>query len=184
MMSPSPSIMTDTLLKEDTASQCGQGDAGGCPDAVGNAEAHSLVQGQCEQSEGQEVPDADRASAPCGQAQYIERPVPSRATDDPISRLLEWALGRLGEPLTIDRLAAQAHLSRRTFVRSFRARNRYDAGSVDTRPPPRRSASAARDHRPVDRPGLRRLRIRQCRHPAPELRCRLFHDAHRIPATV
>ncbi|TAP43161.1 helix-turn-helix domain-containing protein [Arthrobacter sp. S39] len=56
-----------------------------------------------------------------GQAQYIDRPVPPRATDDPISRLLEWALGRLGEPLTIDRLAAQAHLSRRTFVRSFRA---------------------------------------------------------------
>ncbi|WP_309076484.1 helix-turn-helix domain-containing protein [Paenarthrobacter sp.] len=56
-----------------------------------------------------------------GQAQYIERPVPERSTDDPISRLLEWALGRLGEPLTIDRLAAQAHLSRRTFVRAFRA---------------------------------------------------------------
>lgn len=55
-----------------------------------------------------------------GQAQYIEHPVPPRS-DDPISRLLEWALGRLGEPLTIDRLAAQAHLSRRTFVRSFRA---------------------------------------------------------------
>jgi transcriptional regulator GlxA family with amidase domain len=56
-----------------------------------------------------------------GQAQYIEHPVPERSTDDPISRLLEWALGRLGEPLTIDRLAAQAHLSRRTFVRAFRA---------------------------------------------------------------
>ncbi|MFJ6312794.1 GlxA family transcriptional regulator [Pseudarthrobacter oxydans] len=56
-----------------------------------------------------------------GQAQYIERPVPSRSTDDPISRLLEWALGHLAEPLTIDLLAAQAHLSRRTFVRAFRA---------------------------------------------------------------
>lgn len=56
-----------------------------------------------------------------GQAQYIERPVPARSTDDPISRLLEWALGRLEEPLTIDRLAAQAHLSRRTFVRAFRS---------------------------------------------------------------
>ena len=56
-----------------------------------------------------------------GQAQYRERPVPSRSTDDPISRLLEWALGHLAEPLTIDLLAAQAHLSRRTFVRSFRA---------------------------------------------------------------
>jgi transcriptional regulator GlxA family with amidase domain len=57
-----------------------------------------------------------------GQAQYIEHPVPPRSSDDPIARLLEWALGRLGEPLGIDRLADQAHMSRRTFVRAFRAR--------------------------------------------------------------
>jgi transcriptional regulator GlxA family with amidase domain len=56
-----------------------------------------------------------------GQAQYIEHPVPQRSEDDPISRLLEWALGHLAEPLTIDHLAARAHLSRRTFVRAFRA---------------------------------------------------------------
>jgi transcriptional regulator GlxA family with amidase domain len=56
-----------------------------------------------------------------GQAQYIEHAVPPRASDDPIARLLEWALGRLGEPLSIDRLAAQAHMSRRTFVRAFRS---------------------------------------------------------------
>jgi transcriptional regulator GlxA family with amidase domain len=56
-----------------------------------------------------------------GQAQYIEHAVPPRSTDDPIARLLEWALGRLGEPLSIDRLAAQAHMSRRTFVRAFRS---------------------------------------------------------------
>ncbi|WP_461164367.1 GlxA family transcriptional regulator [Arthrobacter sp. R4-81] len=56
-----------------------------------------------------------------GQAQYIEHAVPPRSTDDPIARLLEWALGRLGEPLSIDRLATQAHMSRRTFVRAFRS---------------------------------------------------------------
>ncbi|MEK0156319.1 GlxA family transcriptional regulator [Arthrobacter oryzae] len=56
-----------------------------------------------------------------GQAQYIEHPMPPRSTDDPISRLLEWALGHLAQPLTIDYLAARAHLSRRTFVRAFRA---------------------------------------------------------------
>lgn len=56
-----------------------------------------------------------------GQAQYIEHPVPPRSTDDPIARLLEWALARLGEPLDIDRLAAQTHMSRRTFIRAFRA---------------------------------------------------------------
>ena len=56
-----------------------------------------------------------------GQAQYIEHPLPPRSSDDPMARLLEWALGRLGEDLSIDRLAAQAHMSRRTFVRAFRA---------------------------------------------------------------
>jgi transcriptional regulator GlxA family with amidase domain len=56
-----------------------------------------------------------------GQAQYIEHPLPPRSSEDPIARLLEWALGRLGEPLDVDRLAAQAHMSRRTFVRAFRA---------------------------------------------------------------
>lgn len=56
-----------------------------------------------------------------GQAQYIEHPVPPRSSDDPITRLLAWALGRLGESLSIDRLAGQAHMSRRTFVRAFRA---------------------------------------------------------------
>ncbi|CAI3794212.1 GlxA family transcriptional regulator [Pseudarthrobacter sp. MM222] len=56
-----------------------------------------------------------------GQAQYIEHPVPPRSSDDPMARLLEWALGRLGEPLSVDRLATQAHMSRRTFVRTFRA---------------------------------------------------------------
>lgn len=56
-----------------------------------------------------------------GQAQYIEHPLPPRSSEDPIARLLEWALGRLGEPLNVDSLAAQAHMSRRTFVRAFRA---------------------------------------------------------------
>ncbi|WP_314195256.1 helix-turn-helix domain-containing protein [uncultured Arthrobacter sp.] len=56
-----------------------------------------------------------------GQAQYIEHPVPARSEDDPIARVLEWALGRLGEPLSVHRLATQAHMSRRTFIRAFRA---------------------------------------------------------------
>ncbi|RJU02375.1 helix-turn-helix domain-containing protein [Arthrobacter frigidicola] len=56
-----------------------------------------------------------------GQAQYIEHPVPQRSTDDPIARLLEWALANLREPLTIDQLSQRAHMSRRTFVRAFRA---------------------------------------------------------------
>jgi transcriptional regulator GlxA family with amidase domain len=56
-----------------------------------------------------------------GQAQYVEHPVPRRSGDDPIAHLLEWALGNLREALTVDRLAQQARMSRRTFVRAFRA---------------------------------------------------------------
>ncbi|WP_418605919.1 AraC family transcriptional regulator [Georgenia sp. SUBG003] len=55
-----------------------------------------------------------------GQAQYIERPLPARSTDDPVSRVLEWALQHLDESLTVDRLAAVAHMSRRNFIRAFR----------------------------------------------------------------
>ncbi|MDR6986995.1 transcriptional regulator GlxA family with amidase domain [Paenarthrobacter nitroguajacolicus] len=56
-----------------------------------------------------------------GQAQYIEHPLPPRSSDNPMAWLLEWALGHLGEELTIDRLANQMHMSRRTFIRAFRA---------------------------------------------------------------
>lgn len=56
-----------------------------------------------------------------GQAQYIERPVSHHATDDPIAAATTWALHNLGDDLSIERLAAAAHMSRRTFVRAFRA---------------------------------------------------------------
>ncbi|MFP3712108.1 GlxA family transcriptional regulator [Puerhibacterium sp. TATVAM-FAB25] len=56
-----------------------------------------------------------------GQAQYVDRPLPPRPADDPISRVLEWALLHLDEALTVDQLAAVAHMSRRTFIRTFQA---------------------------------------------------------------
>lgn len=53
-----------------------------------------------------------------GQAQYIEQPVPeSGATGTASTR--EWALARLGEPLTLTDLAAHARMSLRTFARRF-----------------------------------------------------------------
>jgi transcriptional regulator GlxA family with amidase domain len=55
-----------------------------------------------------------------GQAQFIERPVPQHEGDDPVGVATAWALEHLGEDLSVDRLAAAAHLSRRTFVRAFR----------------------------------------------------------------
>ena len=55
-----------------------------------------------------------------GQAQYIQHPVPERASADPLIGVLDFALENLGGDLSVDRLAARAHLSRRTFDRRFR----------------------------------------------------------------
>lgn len=56
-----------------------------------------------------------------GQAQFVERATPQRRADDPMSGVLEWALRHLGDPLTVEDLAAAARMSRRSFVRAFRA---------------------------------------------------------------
>lgn len=53
-----------------------------------------------------------------GQAQYIDRPVPAD-NETPLSATIEWALGRLHDPLTVDMLAARANMSPRTFARRF-----------------------------------------------------------------
>jgi transcriptional regulator GlxA family with amidase domain len=53
-----------------------------------------------------------------GQAQFVEAPVAVDAGSlEPTRR---WALERLEEPLTVERLAAHARMSRRTFTRRFR----------------------------------------------------------------
>ncbi|MEH1053825.1 transcriptional regulator FtrA [Micromonospora sp. CPCC 206171] len=54
-----------------------------------------------------------------GQAQFIEAPVPADPGDDRIARSMDWALAHLGEPLTVQRLARQAHMSSRTYLRQF-----------------------------------------------------------------
>lgn len=54
-----------------------------------------------------------------GQAQYIEQPVPTLASDDRLSKVLEWMLRHLAEPQHLDQLAAKALMSRRSFTRHF-----------------------------------------------------------------
>jgi AraC family transcriptional activator FtrA len=54
-----------------------------------------------------------------GQAQLIELPMPPRPEDDPIARVMAWALERLEAPLSLEALAAQAYMSVRTFTRRF-----------------------------------------------------------------
>jgi AraC family transcriptional activator FtrA len=57
-----------------------------------------------------------------GQAQFIEQPIPAGrgAGEDAIARTMDWALARLTRPLSLEALAAEAHLSPRSFTRHFR----------------------------------------------------------------
>ncbi|EFQ84212.1 transcriptional regulator, AraC family [Aeromicrobium marinum DSM 15272] len=54
-----------------------------------------------------------------GQAQFIRTPL-GLTECDTLGPLLAWAGERLHEPLPVERLAAQAHMSARTFARRFR----------------------------------------------------------------
>jgi AraC family transcriptional activator FtrA len=52
-----------------------------------------------------------------GQAQFIPRPVQTEG--DPLTHVFDWARRNLALDLSIERLAAQAHMSRRTLIRRF-----------------------------------------------------------------
>ncbi|PJI91004.1 GlxA family transcriptional regulator [Luteimicrobium subarcticum] len=56
------------------------------------------------------------------QAQFAPTPNPRVGPDDAVGRAMAWATDRLGDALTLDDLAAAAHLSRRHFSRRFRER--------------------------------------------------------------
>ena len=55
-----------------------------------------------------------------GQAQFVSTPVPGSG-DDRMAEVLDWARGRLDHKVTIDDLAGHALMSKRTFIRSFKA---------------------------------------------------------------
>ena len=54
------------------------------------------------------------------QAQFIEQPVPGTAGDTRLAHLLDRMRASLAAPHTVDTMAAQALMSRRTFTRRFR----------------------------------------------------------------
>jgi transcriptional regulator GlxA family with amidase domain len=56
-----------------------------------------------------------------GQAQYVEAPLPPKIDEDPLGETMSWAVGHLGEPLTVQAMASHARLSARTFARQFLA---------------------------------------------------------------
>ncbi|MEU2282778.1 helix-turn-helix domain-containing protein [Streptomyces sp. NPDC013178] len=53
-----------------------------------------------------------------GQAQYIERPLP-RSPCDTVGEVLAWMEQHLDQEVTVEQLAARAHMSPRTFARRF-----------------------------------------------------------------
>lgn len=53
-----------------------------------------------------------------GQAQFIDKPVGEQSSPW-LAHLLDWVQGRLGNPITVDQLARQAHTSKRTLSRRF-----------------------------------------------------------------
>jgi transcriptional regulator GlxA family with amidase domain len=55
-----------------------------------------------------------------GQAQYVDQPV-GLEPDKGLGPVLDWARGRLGQPITVADLASQAGLSPRTFTRRMQA---------------------------------------------------------------
>jgi AraC family transcriptional activator FtrA len=54
-----------------------------------------------------------------GQAQFVEAPVVADPEDARVARSMDWALGNLAEPITVEVLARQAHMSTRTYLRHF-----------------------------------------------------------------
>ena len=54
-----------------------------------------------------------------GQAQYIETPVPEPAGDGRIASGMAWAVENLDRPISLDEMAAQSTMSRRSYLRQF-----------------------------------------------------------------
>ncbi|MEV1145730.1 helix-turn-helix domain-containing protein [Micromonospora sp. NPDC049799] len=56
-----------------------------------------------------------------GQAQYVEAPIPRTPDAPTLEPVLEWLMGHLDRPITVDDLAERAGMAPRTFARRFRA---------------------------------------------------------------
>jgi transcriptional regulator GlxA family with amidase domain len=56
-----------------------------------------------------------------GQAQFAAAPLAMNSDDERLAGVIAWARGNLDQRITIDRLAARALMSKRSFARHFRA---------------------------------------------------------------
>jgi len=57
-----------------------------------------------------------------GQAQFVPVPAGTVGAQDDLGALRDWVLGHLHQPVTVDDMARQVHMSQRTFARWFAAR--------------------------------------------------------------
>jgi AraC family transcriptional regulator, transcriptional activator FtrA len=58
-----------------------------------------------------------------GQAQFIETPVAEDLGDHRIAQSMSWALAHLDQQVTVQTMAAQVHMSTRTYLRHFKHRS-------------------------------------------------------------
>jgi AraC family transcriptional regulator, transcriptional activator FtrA len=56
-----------------------------------------------------------------GQAQYVEAPIPRTPDAPTLEPVLSWLMANLDRTVSVDDLAARAHMAPRTFARRFRA---------------------------------------------------------------
>jgi len=56
-----------------------------------------------------------------GQAQFVDHPMSTTASDTDLAELLDWMSANLSDPQPVSALAARAVMSERTFARRFRA---------------------------------------------------------------
>jgi len=56
-----------------------------------------------------------------GQAQYVEAPIARNPEAPTLEPVLTWLVAHLDRPVTVEELAARAHMAPRTFARRFRA---------------------------------------------------------------
>ncbi|MET0822027.1 MAG: helix-turn-helix domain-containing protein [Aeromicrobium sp.] len=114
-MYPRVTVRPDVLYVQDGTILTGAGSAGGI-----DASLH-LVRQQF--GAGVAATTARRMVVPPhrdgGQAQFVRTPVQSTEAAT-LAPVLDWMTAHLGEQLTVDRLAAHAHMSPRTFARRFR----------------------------------------------------------------
>jgi transcriptional regulator GlxA family with amidase domain len=119
-----------------------------------------------------------------GQAQYIERPLAEPAGDTAVADVLEWALRRLGEPLSVDRLAGQARMSRRSFHSAIPPRYWHNSCTMGSPTTPERGSSASGDDRLEYRRYCCRVWVRKRSHLSAELRIRVCDHTFVVPEAV